>query len=65
MRTGLETGANSASVVIFLFALFLFASPFTVWWAALNPPWYLPYLIWLALTAACWLAMRRAGHHEL
>lgn len=38
-------------LLLFLFALFLFASPFTTWWANAQPPWYFPFLIWGALIA--------------
>ena len=27
-------------------SLLLFASPFTDWWASINPPWYAPFVLW-------------------
>ena len=51
-------------VLLFLFALLVFASPAVTWWASADKPWYLPYLIWLALIAlAAWL-YRREGRHD-
>lgn len=47
------------TVLLFLFGLFLFFSPFTSWWAALAARWYLPYLLWLALIGLiAWVAYR-------
>lgn len=34
-------------VLLFLFGLFLFFSPFALWWSARASAWYLPYLLWL------------------
>ncbi|MGD2081334.1 MAG: hypothetical protein PVF91_00085 [Chromatiales bacterium] len=43
-----------------LFALLLFASPMTEWWAAPGKPWYLPYLFWaLIIGLGGWLQRRR------
>lgn len=48
-------------VLLFLLALFLLASPFITWWATEERPWYIPYLIWLAIIMlAAWLQIRRA-----
>lgn len=33
-------------LLLFLFGLFLFLSPFTSWWAAVAAVWYLPFLLW-------------------
>jgi len=38
-------------VLVFLFGLFLFVSPFTYWWASVSNVWYLPYLLWLGFVA--------------
>lgn len=38
-------------LLLFLVALFLFASPFTTWWAYARLPWYLPFLLWGGLIA--------------
>ena len=37
------------SLLICLFALFLFNSPLNQWWSALTMPWYAMYLPWLLI----------------
>jgi len=37
------------SIITAVIMLFLFYSPFTDWWSRLHLPWYLPYLLWLAI----------------
>lgn len=64
MSSGWDQNA-SATLVLILLALFVFASPFTDWWAGLALPWYAPYLMWLLLTALTALANRRARRHDL
>ena len=56
-----ESGRHLDRVVLlFLFALFLFASPLVAWWAGPGRPWYLPYLLWLAVVLlALWLQRGR------
>lgn len=39
----------TASILLVVLALGLFASPFTASWAGFRPPWYIPYLLWLLL----------------
>lgn len=47
-------------VLLFLFGVFLFLSPFTYWWAAVAQVWYLPYLLWLGLVGLiAWVTHRR------
>jgi tryptophan-rich sensory protein len=47
-------------VLLFLFGLFLFLSPFTYWWAAVASVWYLPYLFWLGFAGLiAWVTHRR------
>jgi hypothetical protein len=55
-----DNGRSIDSVVLlFLFGLFLFFSPFTFWWAARANVWYLPYVWWLGLIALiAWVAHR-------
>lgn len=57
------------AVLLALFTLALFADPAVSWWLNATPPWYLPYLLWLAVIAlAAWQARaprrseRRDGH---
>lgn len=60
-----EPGSGAASLIVFLFGVLLFASPFTEWWARQQPPWYTPYALWLGLIALIWLVLRRLGRHDL
>ena len=32
-------------------ALFLFASPFTDWWASVALPWFTPFVLWALVIA--------------
>ena len=52
-------------VILFLFALFLLLSPFTLWWAAADSPWYSPYLIWALLIFLTWRLQRYLKRNEL
>lgn len=55
------------AVLLGLLALALFATPDTSWWLGSSPPWYLPYLLWLAVIAlAAWQSRssRRQGHRH-
>ena len=36
-------------VLVFLFAVFLLASPAVRWWATGEYPWFVPYGLWLVL----------------
>lgn len=49
-------------VLLLLFGLFLFFSPFTFWWAAMAHAWYVPYLLWLGLIALIAWVVQRSGH---
>lgn len=52
METPGSNGGRLDSVVLLLvLALFLFASPFTVWWAGAGLPWYFPFALWALLIA--------------
>jgi hypothetical protein len=47
------------AILLALFAVLLFASPLARWWSALGAPWYLPYLLWLAVVLlGAWLQQR-------
>jgi len=37
------------SVLLALLAIFIFASPFTLWWGRSEAGWYIPYLLWLVI----------------
>jgi hypothetical protein len=63
VRFGPESGNRWDSVVLlFLFGLFLFFSPFTFWWASVVGIWYFPYLLWLGLIGLIAWVAARAGH---
>lgn len=65
MQTSPEAGGNGNSVLLFLFALFLLVSPFAAWWLSRDPPWYVPYALWLVLIALAALFARRFLRHEV
>lgn len=51
-------------LVTFLVAAFVFASPFYLLWMVPGTPWYVPYLLWLAvilITGALRFSRRRDG----
>ncbi|MCW8827810.1 MAG: hypothetical protein OQK94_02005 [Gammaproteobacteria bacterium] len=52
-------------ILLFLLALFLLISPFNLWWAADDSPWYAPYLIWGLLIFLTWRLQRYLGRHDL
>ena len=54
-----------AVVVIFVFAAFLFLSPFLLVWSYPTAPWYLPYLIWTAVIVLAGIVQRLRHRHEL
>jgi hypothetical protein len=60
MRYGTQRGIRGDLVILLvLFALFLFASPFFTWWATAQSAWYLAYLIWFGIIALTfWLQWR-------
>ncbi len=49
-----QANATRLDLVLLLLALalFLFASPFTDWWAGAGLPWYTPFVLWALLIAA-------------
>lgn len=50
---------SDRSILVFLVGVFLFASPFTLWWAGITDLWYLPYLMWVGLIALiAWVVQR-------
>ncbi|MES9956185.1 MAG: UTP--glucose-1-phosphate uridylyltransferase [Sedimenticola sp.] len=54
---------RESTLLLTLLALFLFASPFNVLWAADDSPWFLPYLLWLlVILIGAWLSHRYRRH---
>lgn len=63
MRLGPDNNHRLDSVVLLLlFGLFLFFSPFTFWWASMSSAWYLPYVLWLGLIVMIAWVVQRSGH---
>ncbi|MEX0731901.1 MAG: hypothetical protein WED00_18500 [Aquisalimonadaceae bacterium] len=54
-----DQGPGTHSVLIFLLAVFLVASPFTTWWMSAAAPWYFIYALWIAIIVLTWLLARR------
>jgi hypothetical protein len=52
-------------LVTFIVAVFVFASPFYLWWMSPTTPWYVPYLIWLAVIVVTAVVQLWRGRHEL
>ena len=47
-------------ILLFLFALFLLASPLSHIWSGKHAAWYAPYLVWAGLIGlAFWLQRKR------
>ena len=62
MRLGPENSRRLDSVILLLlFGLFVFASPFTFWWSAMTSIWYLPYLLWLGFIVMIGWVVRGSG----
>ena len=54
----------TASMLLLVLALGLFASPFTESWSGFRPPWYVPYLLWLGLIGATALLAGSPGDDD-
>ena len=55
--------STDSVILLFLFVLLVFTSPLILWWTGRHSPWYLPYLLWLAVIAlGAWLFSRRKRH---
>lgn len=52
-------------VLVFLFGLMMYATPFLTWWAVEDSPWYLPYLIWLVIIVLVAIAQLRRGTDDI
>lgn len=62
-----QHAGRDRAVLLALLGLALFANPALSWWLDSSPPWYLPYLLWLAVIAlAAWQARasRRGKQHD-
>ncbi|MES9814557.1 MAG: UTP--glucose-1-phosphate uridylyltransferase [Candidatus Thiodiazotropha endolucinida] len=50
------------TVALGLLILLLFSTPIMIWWTSPGSPWYLPYIIWMAVI--CFIAWINQRHHE-
>ncbi len=55
---------SDRAVLLFLFALFLLASPLKSWWAGDDTFWLAPYLIWGAIIALAFWLQHRLDRHD-
>ena len=53
------------TVIAVLLVIVLFVSPLTEYWAALDAPWYSPYLVWSVAILISWLLQRFLKKHEV
>lgn len=60
-----EQGPGTYSLALFALALLLFFSPIAVWWAAQNPAWYVPYVLWLLVTGLSGWLISRTNRHDV
>ncbi len=66
MGPGADNGKSLNLVLVtFIVAVFLFASPFRLLWMAPETPWYVPYVIWLAVIVMTGIVQYWRGRHEL
>ena len=66
MRPGADNGKFLNLVLVaFMLTVFVFASPFNLFWMAPQTPWYVPYLIWLAVIVMTGIVQHRRDRHEL
>lgn len=66
MRPASDNGKYLNLVLVaFLVAVFVFASPFHLLWMTSDTPWYVPYLIWLAVIVMTGVVQLWRGRHEL
>lgn len=57
--------AGSVSLLLLGIGLVLFVSPFTLWWARLDAPWYLPFALWLGYILLVALTTVQRGRRDL
>jgi len=53
------------TVIAVVFILILFLSPLTGVWAALDAPWYSPYLVWTIAIFLSWMLQRYLKKNEI
>lgn len=66
MGPGVKRGKYlNVVLVTFMIAVFLFASPFYLFWMSPGTPWYVPYVIWLAVIVMTGIVQHWRSRHEL
>jgi hypothetical protein len=56
--------SRDLSLLVFGVAALMFATPLRLIWADPGRPWYLPFLLWLAVNLLVLWAARASGAHE-
>ncbi len=56
---------KESALLLTLLTLFLFASPFILWWATDESHWLLPYLLWLLVIGLAARLSYRYRNHDL
>ena len=59
-----NTRVVERTVIALWIVLLLFLSPVSQIWAALDAPWYSPYLVWAIAIAISWYLQRDINRHE-
>lgn len=57
--------ASERTIIYIVLILLLLLSPLTDIWAAIDAPWYSPYLVWAVAIFLSWLLQRNLKHHDL
>ena len=66
MRLPADSGHRlDAAIAVVVVAVLVFASPLRALWSGPGAPWYLPFVLWLAVIGLAWLVQRLRGSHGL
>ena len=64
-RTNNHLKSTELTVIAVIAIIMLFVSPLTDYWAALDAPWYSPYLVWSIAILFSWLLQKYLNKHEI
>ncbi len=53
------------TIIAVMFILVLFLSPLTGVWAALDAPWYSPYLVWAIAIFLSWMLQHYLKQNDI
>lgn len=56
---------SERTLMVVLIILVLLLSPVRDFWAALNAPWYSPYIVWAIIIFLAWLLQKYIHRHEI